>query len=108
LEHGSLPIGDDAIAVRNAYARDWIDNKAPDDVREAFNKEYKNYVVSAPQYYNVIQPDALQKDFGLARKTMLKVGTQEDPYPGGQLDIAEREVYAPSCLCYDVSSLIFL
>jgi hypothetical protein len=46
LEHGTLPVGDDAIAVRNAYAKDWIDNKAPDDVREAFNKEYKDYVVS--------------------------------------------------------------
>jgi hypothetical protein len=47
-EHGCFPTGDSAIATRNAYAAEWLKSKAPDDVREAFQTEYKAYVVSPP------------------------------------------------------------
>jgi hypothetical protein len=108
-EHGCLPTGDSAIATRTAYATEWLQSKAPDDVRKEFLKEYEDYKVSLPntRTYSFVNADPSQKDFGLVRETMLNVGTLEDPYPGGKLGNDEREMYVSSLLHVTYVDLTF-
>jgi hypothetical protein len=47
-EHGCYPTGASALTTRNAYCTDWMANKAPDDVRAAFKKDYADYRVCTP------------------------------------------------------------